>query len=80
MKDYAGGIFGLKKEIIKLYNLAEKNTNENEVLNAKMALIRRGYFLDFVGILWDVNKIPDIVKENDKNYKILIENKLTIKK
>lgn len=71
MDTFAGGVFGLDKKIIKIYNLAMKNENENEVLNARRILLKKGYYLcKRTGILWYKDNVPEFIKEN-KDYKIL---------
>lgn len=62
---YAGGMFDLSPTIVKLVHLAERTDSIGEREAARMQLMKRGYFLDHVGILWDKNNVPSFAKDKD---------------
>jgi hypothetical protein len=56
--------FGLSPKVAKLVRLTGAGTpNEHEV--AKVKLLRLGYFLDRVDILWDADKVPEFAKDTE---------------
>lgn len=64
---FAGGQFNLPLQIAKLVRLAD-STNEHERFAVIKKLWDKGYFLDMAGIIWDKNRVPEIVRKNDTNY------------
>lgn len=61
--NFAGGTFGLPLKIAKIVRLAEGSEAERVACNEKLK--KYGYFVDRIGICWDLDKVPDYVK--DKN-------------
>lgn len=61
---FAGGTFGLPLKVAKIVRLAENS--EAERPNANRKLKPYGYFVDRVGICWEIDKTPERAK--DKTY------------
>lgn len=63
---FAGGTFNLPLKVAKIVRLAE--SSEAERPNCIQRLWKMGYFLDYIDIIWEKDKIPEIVRKNDPNY------------
>lgn len=61
---YAGGQFGLPLRVAGLVRLAESTHSKYERQSVVEKLWRMGWFLDKIGIIWPLNKVPPYIQEH----------------
>lgn len=62
---FAGGTFNLPLKVAKIVRLGQSSEVERQAANVQLA--KHGYFLDRVGILWPLDKVPELAKDNPTN-------------
>lgn len=58
---FAGGQFNLPLKVAKIVRQASGSEGERKAANS--ILKSKGYFVDRVGVVWDVNNVPSFAEE-----------------